>query len=234
MIIDYYNTAKKYLIIAFLLVYLPAAINGLFFSTFKENIFLFWAYDFFQWILMPYLALMIVIKQKKIITFYHLGFHNLIFHRRNWEYIIYLGFIFSIVLHYSYFPVYTFTELIFPTNYFWSFSYQSIIPKHSVFLALLVTIYLAFSAGFVEETFYRGLLKIIFQDDFTFNYKYILISSFLFSLNHWEGGVRNIFSAFIFGVLTAIIYLKIKNIWPLVIGHTWVDICAFYPFTSPF
>ncbi len=229
-LIIYYNDAKKYLIICFLLMWVPAFLNGFYFPFIREIPLIFWPLDILQWTILPIISLDICIRRKKIISIQHLGFHNLIFYRRNTEYVIYTSFVVSLILFFCYFETYNFSRIIFPINYLKVFAYQSVIPDESFLLTMLVIFYMSFSAGLIEEAFYRGLLKVIFQDDFHFNYKYILVSSLLFMMNHWEGGIRNLFSTFIFGIVTAIIYLKIKNIWPLVIGHTIVDICAFYPY----
>lgn len=228
-LIQYYNDAKKYLIICFLLFWIPAFLNGFYLPILSENLLLFLLVDILQWTILPIIALDICIRQKKIIAIQHLGFHNLIFHRRNSEYVLLTSFAISFLLFFCYFEAYRYSKLIFPINYLESFAYQSVIPYKPFLLSISIVLYMSFSAGLIEETFYRGLLKVIFQDDFHFNYKYILVSSFLFSINHWEGGVRNLFATFIFGIVTSILYLKIKNIWPIVIGHTIIDIYALYP-----
>ncbi|MCP4769644.1 MAG: CPBP family intramembrane metalloprotease [Gammaproteobacteria bacterium] len=49
----------------------------------------------------------------------------------------------------------------------------------------------------------------------------------LFSLVHWEDGLANLASTYIFGVFMAIAYLGLRNLWPLVIGHIFIDLVWF-------
>jgi membrane protease YdiL (CAAX protease family) len=224
------NLAKKYLILCFLLIWIPAFFNGFYFPIVKENYIVFWILELIQWLILPIIAVYISIYKFKIISYEHLGFHNLIFYRRKTEYVVYASIIVSIILFLTYFETYYQSVFLFPTNYLQAFTYQSMIPEEPVLIVIFIVFYMALSAGFIEEAAYRGILRLVFQNNFEFNVKYVIVSSILFMVVHWEGGLRNLFSSFIFGLVCAILYLKLKNIWPLVIGHSIVDIYAFYPY----
>ncbi len=94
-------------------------------------------------------------------------------------------------------------------------------------MAVLVSVYMAITAGIVEEIIYRFFLWKLVE---SFKYRVIIfvsISSLVFASVHWESGVQNLFATFIFGIVSAVIYVIIKNIWPLVIGHFVVDFFDF-------
>lgn len=81
----------------------------------------------------------------------------------------------------------------------------------------------------MEEIYYRGILGKLFQVGSKLNLNYIFVSSMLFSLNHWEGGIINLIDTFLYGLLFSTFFNKFQNIWPLVIAHIITDIVAFYP-----
>jgi membrane protease YdiL (CAAX protease family) len=82
-----------------------------------------------------------------------------------------------------------------------------------------VTIYLGLSAGLVEEFLFRDLLYRTFSGFRHSLALFLVISSILFSLVHWENGLANLAATYIFGVFMAIDYLGLHNLWSLVIGH---------------
>jgi len=52
---------------------------------------------------------------------------------------------------------------------------------------------------------------------------YIAVSPLLFALVHWEGGTANVIAAYIFGLGAVGVFMYMKNIWPLIIGHIYTD-----------
>ncbi len=107
------------------------------------------------------------------------------------------------------------------------YSYAQLIPERGIERAL-AAIYLAFSAGIVEEIFYRGLLLILLSQiawlKNNFNLYYVVISSVLFASVHWGGGLINVVEAFGFGLAASILYIKFRDLRSLIVSHSFVDL----------
>ncbi len=109
------------------------------------------------------------------------------------------------------------------------FSFNLVIPDGA--LRVPVILYLAISAGFVEEVVFRGLtwsavsvmeigrLKKAF---------YLILSSLLFAVVHWEQGLASVVGSFGFGFVAAAFYLQLKNLWPMIAAHSLADIYFFW------
>jgi membrane protease YdiL (CAAX protease family) len=57
---------------------------------------------------------------------------------------------------------------------------------------------------------------------------YVFLSSFLFSATHWEQGPHGMIATFLLGIVSALLYVKIQNLWPFVIGHFILDVASFW------
>lgn len=101
--------------------------------------------------------------------------------------------------------------------------YLNIMPAGS--LRVAVAFYFAATAGIVEEIAFRGLPLLYFQRAFAKIPKglYILVSSTCFSLIHWTNGPPEVVATWVFGVAAAILYLKVRTLWPLIGGHVLID-----------
>jgi membrane protease YdiL (CAAX protease family) len=110
-----------------------------------------------------------------------------------------------------------------------SFGYENLVPA-GTFMKAAVVLYFAATAGFVEEVTFRGLpLAACGPDPGTRAIAaYVLGSALLFSLIHWENGVPELLATFLYGVAAALLYLRLGNLWPLIIGHTAVDLLDFW------
>ena len=83
----------------------------------------------------------------------------------------------------------------------------------------------------VEEIVYRGIPhKLIFENKRIVRKKfiYILFTSVAFSAIHWDKGLHLLIGTFIFGLLAGWLYLKLRNLWPLVGGHFLYDFYIFW------
>ncbi len=47
------------------------------------------------------------------------------------------------------------------------------------------------------------------------------------ALIHWESGSRELVATFLLGVVLGALYLRLRNLWPFVAGHTVTDMLAF-------
>lgn len=95
----------------------------------------------------------------------------------------------------------------------------------------LAILYLAVSAGVVEEVVYRGLIHyLIFRRNAAYSQlTFVLVSSILFSLVHWHGGGIAMLTALSVGLVAAQLRLSVGDIRPVIVGHVLVDLNAFWP-----
>lgn len=125
----------------------------------------------------------------------------------------------TILAFFSLVPAQIFAEAIFPPALD-AFSYKNVIPDgipRNVWL-----VYLAASAAVVEEIFYRGILKEAIIDKSAapdHRWAYVFGSALLFGLNHWTQGTAQVVSSTYIGVVAALIYLRVNNIWYLILAH---------------
>ncbi len=106
--------------------------------------------------------------------------------------------------------------------------------KPSTILKWLKILFFALSAGIVEELYFRGWLRRFFNPTVIGITSYVFISSLLFALIHWGDGTtlygvdyKQLASTFCWGIGSAIVYLRIGNLWPLIIAHAMLDITFF-------
>lgn len=124
-----------------------------------------------------------------------------------------------LLLYYIYKNAYIYSTTIFPENHLSDgFTYHEVI-KQTPINKIYISLYFGIRASINEEFYYRFLLLKFLQRTRTQLIIYFLISPFLFSIIHWESGVRNIFSTFIFGASCSLLYYFHRNIWPLLLGH---------------
>jgi len=107
------------------------------------------------------------------------------------------------------------------------FEYQSLIPETGT-SRFVVIWYFAITAGIVEEIYFRGLLFKVSNLFGSPIFLYLLISPILFSLIHWEGGLSNIGATYVLGLFCCLVFLWLKNIWPLVVAHISTDLIWFH------
>ena len=96
-------------------------------------------------------------------------------------------------------------------------------PRSATALWLAVLVFQSLSAGLVEELYYRSLLRRLIPSTWPV-LAYMAISAALFGAVHWERGLVSVVRTTAFGLLAAGLYARWRNIWPLVAGHTAVDL----------
>lgn len=106
------------------------------------------------------------------------------------------------------------------------FSYASVIPAHG-WPRVAVVLWFGLSAGFVEETLYRAWAWHLLARKPHATSIYLLVMPLVFALVHWEGGVANVAAAWLYGVVAAAAYLRLRNLWPLIVAHCAADFVAF-------
>lgn len=110
------------------------------------------------------------------------------------------------------------------------FTYFNVLPETGP-VRVFIAIYFSVSAGVFEEIMYRALPWVyfsMFAPRRSRVFYYAISSSLLFGFAHWENGVHEIFATFALGFVACILYVKIRNIWPFVIAHTWIDLTAYW------
>ncbi len=110
------------------------------------------------------------------------------------------------------------------------FTYFNVLPETGP-VRVLIAIYFSVSAGVFEEIMYRALPWVyfsMFAPHRSRVFYYAISSSLLFGFAHWENGAHEIFATFALGFVACILYAKIRNIWPFVIAHTWIDLTAYW------
>jgi membrane protease YdiL (CAAX protease family) len=106
----------------------------------------------------------------------------------------------------------------------WSFNWQSLLPPPGLPRTLLV-IYLALTAGFAEELFYRAYLFEALKRNAPC---FVLVSSLLFALAHWEQGLARMLASGVVGLIAAAAYRRAPVLWPLALAHAVVDLVSFW------
>ena len=85
------------------------------------------------------------------------------------------------------------------------------------------------SAAIYEELFFRSLLFYLFVDRLKSKiFVYVIASSLLFSLCHWEKGLHIVVATLFFGIMASSFYAVYKSLVPLVTAHilTWLLVLA--------
>jgi len=109
-----------------------------------------------------------------------------------------------------------------------AFTYPDSLPEG--WLHFPAVVYFGLTAGIVEEIFFRGLPLLYLRERFKgrdVRVAYVVATSVLFGLIHWENGVHEIIATGIFGALAAVAYLQLRNLWFLVGAHALIDIWTF-------
>jgi hypothetical protein len=89
---------------------------------------------------------------------------------------------------------------------------------------------ISLTAGAVESAFFIGLpwLAVRRLVKFPGKASFAIASSIHFALTHWEQGFHNVIATFFFGVIACAWYFKLRDLWPVVVAHTMIDLVAFW------
>jgi len=110
-----------------------------------------------------------------------------------------------------------------------AFGYEETLPEGH-FLRWLVIGYYALTAGLVEEIVFRGLPWAWVEpvgDSPATRGAWVVATSIVFALVHWENGGPGMLAAGAYGIGAALLYLKLRNLWPLVVAHVVTDVISF-------
>lgn len=87
--------------------------------------------------------------------------------------------------------------------------------------------FLSLQAGIFESIVFIGWPWILFAKFLRTSIgvvAFVLLSSIFFSVSHYGNGVPEVVATFFFGLMAASLYLKIRDLWPIVFGHTIVNL----------
>ena len=107
--------------------------------------------------------------------------------------------------------------------------YKSIRPDG--WLGLPVVVYYSATAGVVEEIFCRALPLLYLGERFGKSLPggpYVLTTAFLFGFGHWENGNLEVVATFVYGLFAGALYLRLRDLWPLIGAHALIDLWAFW------
>jgi len=223
---DYFSglVARVSLVIA--PFFLFGLFNGIYNSKLAEYPVLFWIFDVLGWVILPSLILVYLYKYYGICLHdYGLAKTTNAFQRRemlNWAVLA----TFMLGMYYFAFSWLAWKVITIETPVF---SYTNMVPEGDA--RYFTIFYLAATAAVFEEIFYRGLIwRLVYTSNINANkpYLYIFISSSLFGLVHWENGLPEVFSTMIFGAVACVIFLRLRNLLPLIAAHFFIDLVIFW------
>lgn len=110
------------------------------------------------------------------------------------------------------------------------FTFHQNVPKQAL-LGFLVILYFSATAALGEEIFFRGVLRLVMlpvQPRRIHIVMYILGSALLFGLNHWGLGMHKVVATTYLGLIAALLYLKVDNLWFIVCGHFVINVIGFF------
>src|SRR2546430_181913 len=93
-----------------------------------------------------------------------------------------------------------------------------------------LSFYLSLTSALVEEIMHKGVWREILASYFkdrNFAMVYAVSSSTLLALGHW-GSVAEVITIFLEGLVLAMIYIRLRTLWPLIVSHFLIDVVVFY------
>jgi len=198
---------------------------------FKEPLYgyvpaLFWLFDVFKFVVLPG-ALLLWLWRGYGIRPVHYGMRA-VAENESWLHFLGLTVFLAIVLNLVYQAAFgiSWAVLRFPeTKEF----YYSIRPEG--WLRVAVALYYAITAGVVEEIFNRALPLLYLVERYGKalpRARYLLVTSLLFGISHFESGTPQVVATFVFGLLAGALYLKLRDLWPLIGAHFLIDAWVFW------
>jgi len=197
----------------------PFLINGYINSVIYSYPFWYWSFELLSWVILPATVMTVAIRFGGLRAA-DIGLSLNVRGRRAVVLLLLICVVIGPVELYLYESAHTYFKHLFPGKAF--FEYESLVPASGI-ARFLVSLYFSLSAGIVEELYFRGLM---FKAAGYFAQPvpvYLIVSPLLFALIHWEGGLANVAATLVFGIATAAVFVAIRNLWPLIIGHIYTD-----------
>lgn len=222
---------KLYLAAVVLLAISPLLCNGFYNAEVAQTPWLFWLIDVLGNTLLPAMVCLLIYK-KRWVTPSKSGLHREIFRQSKSTVLILLCISLPPVMVWLDAHLLALAIALFPDSMpLVNMSYADILPPRGPttgWARLAAAFYMSISAGLFEELFFRGMLRALFGKGILHASLFVVVSSALFALAHWEGGTIKLFYTACWGVLTSLAYLAMGNLWPLILGHFLVDLCWYF------
>lgn len=217
------------LLIAFLPSFAAGMLNQLYLEpAFRVSPALFFLVDAVQWIVIPLLVWFLVLRPAQI-RLRDVGLRLPVLGARPFESLV-LFLLIAFLLWASYAAVEAIAYRFFSREA-GLFGYGAAVPK-TFPLNVLAVIYLSITAAVVEEAVFRGLTWNYFSKVVPARWltlSYVIGSSILFAATHSEQGPHGMIAAMVYGMVAAALYVRLRDLWPLVFGHFVADIVSFWP-----
>ena len=210
---------RRWLLLCFAMGISPFLINGALNPILVERLILYWLFEIASWVFLP-LLLFAIANRKAGLRLAHLGLHAEVRGSKR----PLLLFLLCVVSGPLYLFIYTESLEVFrqyvPGEAL--FAYQSVVPPGGI-SRVIVGLYLAVTAGVVEELYFRGLFHRIAESFPAPAAVYLMFSPTLFALVHWEGTPAAIPATFVIGLVASVAFLAARNLWPLIVAHVYAD-----------
>ncbi|WP_309398935.1 CPBP family intramembrane glutamic endopeptidase [Cerasicoccus maritimus] len=209
-----------------LIGYLPFYLNGFYNPILQHTQWAFWAADIAIWIILP-AALFTWGRRHDLYRWPEIGFNQQVgFGGPRWAFPILLVIATPILFYLEKMSFTIAMDLAPPKPQEFSFG-NEVQRQPSALVRLVKLIYFAFTAGFVEEIYMRGMMRRLFREDGAGPALFIILSTLIFTFAHWENGAYGLTIAFMWGLMAAVFYEITRNLWPLILAHILVDLVAF-------
>lgn len=210
---------RNFYLLLFAIGILPFFVNGVVNPFIFQRPALYWSFEITTWVLLPVLVFSLATRIGGL-RLAELGLHARIRERRNAGLLLLLCVLAGPIFLFIYSNSLEFFRRFVPGEAL--FSYASVVPEQGLYRAI-VALYLGVSAGVVEELYYRGFFFRISQLFHRPLAVYLVTSPVLFALTHWEGTPAGVPAAFVVGLFACLLFVTIRNLWPLMIGHVFTD-----------
>jgi membrane protease YdiL (CAAX protease family) len=187
---------------------------------------LYWAFDFLKFVVLP-AAAAICLARAFGVRPEHYGIRG-VAQNETWVQFIGLTFFVALLLAGVHYATYYVAWFVLRPEVAQPF-YQEINPAG--ILRVPAALYMAGTAAVVEEVFCRGIPLLYLQRRFPNGIpeaSYVWGTALLFGFLHWENGFHDVVAAFVFGLAAAAIYLKLRDLWPLMGGHFVIGLVALW------
>jgi len=201
----------------------PFLVNGWINAQIAARPLWYWSFELLSWLVIP-LAAFTIARRDGGPTLAALGYSFCVLGRRNPSGLLVLCLVAGACTPALYGVCEWLGRALFGARAF--FSYADVIPADGVARALVV-LWFGLSAGVIEETLYRAYAWHLAAYCRRPRLIYLVLAPFLFALVHWEGGAASLAASWFYGLVAAIAYLALRNLWPLVVGHCTTDFLAF-------
>jgi membrane protease YdiL (CAAX protease family) len=218
-----------------LLAFFPSVALGLLNALWSEPLYkisptLFWLADTTQWLLVPLLIWLLVLRSHKI-SFADIGFRPST-NNRNPLQSFGLGecALALFILGFAYFLADRAAHAVFWRYGGSSFGYGIAVAGLADFKYIAV-MYLAVTAALVEEVVFRGLPWLYLSKGGSGTARkivYVVFTSVIFAATHSEQGLAGVVSSFAYGVVAAMLFLRTRNLYPVVFSHFVIDVFSFW------